>query len=273
MRRSGVAALLAALALAGCRQAEAPHVDPAAYDQFFLWAGVPSPRAVARASELYILGGEIRRGGAARLIDMRAGVPHVRRAKVWLTIRTERLDWDAATWNAVRGMLARWRTAGNRLEGLQIDFDAATPGLTRYRAFLEAVRRELPQGARLSITGLLDWSANGDPAELARLAGLVDEVVIQTSQGRTTIPGYAAWFGHIDTLPLRHKIALVEGGEWTPPPALALDRRFAGYVVFLLAPADSTAFSKQLESPADLENAVKQKPGAADAMQSGRTML
>lgn len=231
------AALLAALALASCQRAEAPQpVDPARYDQFFLWAGVPPPPAVAAARELYILGGEIRRGGPAQLVDMRAGVPHVRSAKVWLTVRTERLDWDARLWVAVRAMLARWRAAGNRLEGLQIDFDAATPGLAHYRAFLEQVRHELPPGTRLSITGLLDWSANGDPAELARLAGLVDEVVIQTYQGRSTIPGYAAWFRRIDSLPLRHKIALVEGGEWTPPEALARDRRFAGYVVFLLRP-------------------------------------
>ncbi|WP_298174214.1 DUF3142 domain-containing protein [Novosphingobium sp.] len=236
MRRGG-AALLAALVLGACQRAEAPQpVDPARHDQFFLWAGVPPPPAVANARELYILGGEIRRGGAAQLVGMRAGVPHVRSAKVWLTVRAARLDWSAPVWDAVRAMLERWRAAGNRLEGLQIDFDAATPGLGHYRAFLEQVRRELPPGTRLSITGLLDWSANGDPAELARLAGLVDEVVIQTYQGRTTIPGYAAWFRRIDTLPLRHKIALVEGGEWTPPAALARDRRFAGYVIFLLKP-------------------------------------
>jgi len=231
------AALLVVLALGACQRAEAPQrVDPARYDQFFLWAGVPPAPALARAREVYILGGEIRRGGTARLVDMRAGLPHVRRAKIWLTVRAERLDWDARVWDAIRAMLERWRAAGNRLEGLQIDFDAATPGLDRYRAFLEQVRRELPPGTRLSITGLLDWSANGDPAELARLAGLVDEVVIQTYQGRTTIPGYATWFRRIDTLPLTHKIALVEGGEWTPPAALARDPRFAGYVVFLLRP-------------------------------------
>lgn len=235
--KQGWAALLALPMLAACQPAEAPQpVDPARFDRFFLWAGVPPPPAVARARELYILGGEIRRGGPVRLVAMRAGVPHVVRAKVWLTVRTERLDWDARVWDNVRSMLARWRGAGNRLEGLQIDFDAATPGLDRYRTFLEQVRRELPPGTRLSITGLLDWSANGDPAELARLSGLVDEVVIQTYQGRTTIPGYAVWFAHIDTLPFTHKIALVEGGEWTAPPALARDRRFAGYVVFLLAP-------------------------------------
>lgn len=235
MRRIA-AAVLAALALASCGKPAAPRVDPARYDQFFLWAGVPPPPAVKQARVLYILGGEIRRGGPVRVTPMRAGVPHVKGPTLWLTVRTERLDWDAATWDALRAMLTRWRMAGNRLEGLQIDFDAATPGLMRYRAFLERVRRELPPDTRLSITGLLDWSANGDPAELARLAGLVDEVVIQTYQGRRTIPGYAAWFSHIDTLPMRHKIALVEGGEWTPPAAMARDRRFGGYVIFLLKP-------------------------------------
>jgi hypothetical protein len=210
---------------------------------------VPPPPAVKRARELYILGGEIRRGGLVRLVDMRAGVPRLGGPHVWLTVRTERLDWDAATWDAVRAMLTRWRVAGNRIEGLQIDFDAATPGLGRYRAFLEQVRRELPQGTGLSITGLLDWSANGDPAELARLAGLVDEVVIQTYQGRTTIPGYAAWFSHIDTLPLPHKIALVEGGEWTPPAALTRDQRFGGYVVFLLKPSATRRLSQAGPGP------------------------
>jgi hypothetical protein len=189
---------------------------------------------VAHVQAVYILGGEIRRGGPVRLVDMRAAAPRVRHAAVWLTVRAERLDWDAQTWRALLAMLARWRAGGNRLQGLQIDFDAATPGLGAYRAFLAEVRRRLPPGTRLSITGLLDWSAHGDPAALAGLAGVVDEVVIQTYQARTTIPGYAAYFRHIDRLPVAHKIALVEGGEWTPPPALARDHRFAGYVVFLL---------------------------------------
>ena len=237
MRRRAALLAALALALAGCqRAAPAPPVDPARYDQFFLWAGVPPPPALRSAKVLYVLGGEIRRGGPVGLVDMRSGVPRVPHAALWLTVRTERLDWDADTWRAIHAMLVRWRAGGNRLEGLQIDFDAATPGLDRYRTFLEGVRRELPKGTRLSITGLLDWSANGDPAELARLAGLVDEVVIQTYQGRHTIPGYARWFRHIDRLPLTHKIALVEGGEWTPPPALARDPRMAGYVVFLLRP-------------------------------------
>lgn len=239
--RLAAAALFAALVLSGChRDAPAqPRVEAAMHDQFFLWAGVPPPPAVAQAKVLYILGGEIRRGGSVQLVDLRAAVPHVPRAAVWLTVRTERLDWNAGTWRAITAMLARWRAAGNRLEGLQIDFDAATAGLGGYHAFLEDVRRHLLPGERLSITGLLDWSANGDPAALAALADVVDEVVIQTYQARRTIPGYAAYFRHIDTLPIPHKIGLVEGGEWTPPPALAHDSGFGGYVVFLLRPQPS----------------------------------
>jgi hypothetical protein len=236
------ATLLAAALLAGsCAPSSPGPVDPARYDQFFLWAGVPPPPAVRRAKVLYILAGEVRRGGAPRFVSLRAGVPHGLRSALWFTVRSERLDWDERTWEVILSDLARWERAGNRMEGLQIDFDAATPGLGGYAAFLRKVRRRLPTGAKLSITGLLDWSAHGDPRALAALSGIVDEAVIQTYQGRTTIPGYADYFRHIDTLPLRHKIALVEGGAWTPPPALARDKRFAGYVVFLLKPRPAPA--------------------------------
>ncbi len=239
---SGAGALLAAVWLitgcapAGSNRDDAEPVKAERYDQFFLWAGVPPPPAVARAKVLYILAGEIRRSGPPRFVSLRAGVPHVRRSAVWLTVRSERLDWDERVWAALLIELARWERAGNRLEGLQIDFDASTPGLGRYVTFLSDARRRLPVRAKLSVTGLLDWSAHGDPRALAALSGIVDEAVLQTYQGRTTIPGYAAYFRHIDQLPLRHKIALVEGGEWTPPPELARDKRFGGYVVFLLKP-------------------------------------
>lgn len=248
--RRAAAALFAALALTTCqRAAPAAPVDPAAYDQFFLWPGVRPPPAVAHAKVVYILGGEIRRGGPVQLVDMRASVPHVQGSAVWLTVRAERLDWDVGTWRGVLAMLARWRVAGNQVQGLQIDFDAATAGLDGYNAFLKEVRRRLPPGTQLSITGLLDWSANGNSAALSALAGVIDEVVIQTYQARSTIPGYAAYFRHIDRLPMQHKIALVEGGEWSPPPALARDPRFAGYVVFLLRPAVLTPLAAADQAP------------------------
>lgn len=241
VRRAAIA--VTALALVACGPHAPPRVDPADHDQFFLWAGVPPPPTVEHARVLYILGGEIRRGGAPRLVQLRA-VPRLASPEVWLVVRAERLDWDERTWAALDTMLARWRAGNPRFVGLQVDFDAATPGLGAYAAFLRGVRARLAPGLRLSVTGLMDWSAHGDPAALETLAGTVDEVVVQTYQGRATIPGYAAYFRHIATLPLRHKVAVVEGGEWTPPPELARDPRFAGTVVFLLRPPRAAAPAK-----------------------------
>ena len=96
--------------------------------------------------------------------------------------------------------------------------------------------QDMPARYRLSITGLMDWSAQGDPAVLAGLAGVADEVVIQTYQGRRTIPGYQAYMASLAKLPLPYKVGLVEGGDWHAPSGLADDPDFKGYVVFLVNP-------------------------------------
>lgn len=234
------AGLALALALAACGPAAEMPVDPAQYDAFYLWAGVPPPDYLAKARTLYILGGEVRRGGAARYVSLRA-VPRLRSGEVWLVVRSNRLDWDARTTEAVLADLARWKAAGNPVAGLQVDFDTATGRLDGYAEFLRSLRARLPEGMKLSVTGLMDWSANGDPAALASLKGVVDEVVIQTYQGTRTIPGYEAYFRRIDRVPVPHRVALVQGGQWRAPQELARDPRFTGYVVFLLRPPRESA--------------------------------
>ena len=232
-----VGGLLGAMALAGCRQREPratpAHVDPRAYDALFLWAGVRAPEWLDQARTVYMLAGEVRHGDPVRYVSLRA-IPRVQGPEIWLTVRVERLDWSEGVTAAVLHDLSRWKAAGNRVAGLQIDFDAATRGLESYAAFLAALRRRLPGEYALSITGLLDWSAGRDPVALAALAGVVDEVVIQTYQGRRTIPGYAAYLRQLRTLPLPFRLALVEGGDWKAPPGLAGEPNFRGYVVFLL---------------------------------------
>ena len=226
------------LALAGCAQ-EAPNperrgVDAARHDAFFLWAGVKPPPLLARARTLYLLDGEVRAGGNARLVPLRPQAPRIAHAEVWLVVRTERLDWGEAVHRQVLADAARWEAGGTRLVGVQVDFDAATKGLGGYAAFLADLRRRLPRRYRLSVTGLMDWSANGDPAQLAALRGVIDEVVVQTYQGRRTIPGYQGYMAGLMRLPLPFKVGLVEGGEWDAPPGLERDPEFRGYVVFLL---------------------------------------
>lgn len=235
-------ALLAAFALlAGCGdRSGAPgaegRVDPADYTAFFLWAGVKPPPELARAREIYILDGEVKAGDPGYFVPLRAGVPRLPGKQVWLVVRAARLDWGEGVHRAVLTDLARWEGAGNSVAGLQVDFDAATRGLDGYADFLAQLRQRLPPRYKLSVTGLMDWSAHGDPAALARLAGIVDEVVVQSYQGRSTIPGYADYLNRLARVPIPHKVALVQGGEWREPAALRADPGFRGYVVFLVNP-------------------------------------
>lgn len=225
---------LALCLLAGCAPAPAGRVDPAQYDAFFLWAGVRAPDVLAKAKTIYLLDGEVQVTDPSYMVPLRPQAPTVRHADIWLTVRLERLDWGEGVYRQILGDLAKWERSGNRVIGLQLDFDAKTRGLDGYAAFLRDVRQRLPARYKLSATGLMDWSAGGDAAALAGLADVVDEVVIQTYQGRDTIPGYQGYLATLERLPMDYRIALVERGEWQAPASLARDPQFKGYVVFLL---------------------------------------
>ena len=227
--------LLMAIALsASCSDPD--RVDPRNYDAFWLWPGVSPPAALGRARIIYLLDGEIRDGRPVRYVSLRPQPPRLPDKQVWLVIRTDTLAWPEDSYAAITRRLDQWRAAGNGLQGLQVDFDARTRHLEEYAEFLKRLRAQLPARYRLSVTGLLDWSANGDPRALAALAGTVDEVVLQTYQGRGTIPGYEAYFRRLNGFPIPFRVGLVERGQWREPPGLARNPRFKGYVVFLLQP-------------------------------------
>lgn len=204
------------------------------HDRFWLWAGVTAPDALDDAKEVYVLDGEIRAGDGGRYRVLRPSPPRVRGPDLWLVVRTDTLDWPAGTLPLIERRLESWRASGGRVVGLQLDFDARTRGLGDYAAFLKRLRAALPADVRLSITGLMDWSAHGDPEALAALKGIVDEVVIQTYQGRSTIPGYDAYFARMKGFPISFKIGVVEHGQWDPPPGLEDEPAYRGTVVFLL---------------------------------------
>lgn len=241
IRRLSLAVLLG-LVLASCHpvdgvenstEAKGATVDPARFDAFYLWPGV-RPAANLHAHTLYLLDGEIRRTGPPHLHRLRMGIPRLPGKAVWLVVRADRLHWSKAAYADILADLQRWRDAGNDVVGLQVDFDAATRGIGGYAAFLSELRARLPRQWKLSVTGLMDWSAHGDPQALAKLAHVIDDVVVQTYQGRDTIPGYDAYFRRMDGFPIPFHVALVEGGQWRAPPSLARHPLFRGYVVFLL---------------------------------------
>jgi hypothetical protein len=225
--------IAAALALLSGAPGRAEPVDAGRYDAFWLWAGVRPQPVLAQARHLYILSSAVIASAPARLVGQRPAVPHVAGRDLWMVVRVETLRWPPLVYQQVVAQLQRWRAAGNRVVGLQIDFDARTRHLEDYAAFLTGLKRQLPPDCRLGITGLLDWSANGDPQGLDALASVVDEVVLQIYQGRRVIPGYAGYLARLDHLRIPFRIGLLQGGDWQPPPGLTGNPRFRGYVVFL----------------------------------------
>jgi hypothetical protein len=241
---AAAAALATALAFPTDAEPQPGVVNAADYDAFWLWAGVAPQAELARAKSLYLLRGQVsaRRDGdgPAQLIAQGGSTPHLRMrgpgSEAWIVYRAHTLDWTPAIYAQILAELARWRAAGDPVAGIQIDFDARTRHLDQYAVFLRDLRARLPPGCRLSITGLLDWSSQGDPAALSALAGVVDEVVLQTYQGRRTIPGYGAYLARLNRLAIPFKIGLIQDGAWTAPAGLTANPWFRGYVVFLRNP-------------------------------------
>jgi hypothetical protein len=212
----------------------AQSVDAAAYDAFWLWAGVRPQPVLDRASRIYLLYAELLARHPQGLSLRRAGWPRVDHADVWMVVRVETLDWAPHLTGHILYALRQWKRAGSRVVGLQIDFDAQTRHLDRYAAFLTALRKDLPSEFGLSITGLMDWTTQGEGDDLDSLAGVVDEMVIQSYQGRRTIPDIARYLVRLDRLPMPFRLGLVQGGDWTPRPDIEALKQFRGYVVFLL---------------------------------------
>ncbi len=215
------------------RAAAAGTVNAAHYDAFWVWAGVKPQPALERAKAVYLLQGEVKAQPAVRMVSQLSATPKIRHADVWIVYRVETLRWTPQVYAQLSSQMQRWRTAGNRVVGVQIDFDARTRHLEEYAFFLKDLRSRVPAEYKLGITGLLDWSANGDPKGLDALAGVVDEVVLQIYQGRRVIPGYQAYLSRLDRMRIPFRIGLLQGGEWTPPHSLAQHPYFRGYVVFL----------------------------------------
>ncbi len=219
----------------------AATVDAADHDAFWLWSGVRTQPVLAQATTLYILQGQVSRSRRhpARGVELIAqGLPvsRLRQEQVWVVYRAHTLAWPETIYDQLLGQVQRWHASGTRVVGIQIDFDSGTRDLERYGQFLRDLRQRLPAQYRLSITGLMDWGSNGDPQAIGQLKGVVDEVVVQTYQGRHSIPNYASYLPRLDRMGLPYKVGLIQGGAWQEPQALRDSPWFKGYVVFLQNP-------------------------------------
>lgn len=226
--------------LACARSLAAGTVDASKYDAFWLWSGVEPQPVLKQARCVYVLQGQIeaKRGDASKVSFIAQGVavPQRLSVDVWLAYRVHTLHWTPREYAILLGQLHRWRQAGNRVVGVQIDFDAHTLHLQEYLEFLGGLRKQLPSDYRLGITGLMDWSSRVDSDQVNQLRGIVDEVIVQTYQGRHTIENYSAYLPRVSRLNLPFKIGLIQGGNWDAPDYIASSPWFRGYVVFLQNP-------------------------------------
>jgi hypothetical protein len=232
--------LICLFVLVSSRSVAAETVDASKYDTFWLWSGVRPQSVLNQARCVYVLQGQIeaKHGDESqvRFIAQGVAVPQHLPVEVWLAYRVHTLHWTPREYAIIIAQLGRWQKAGNKVVGVQIDFDAHTLHLQEYVEFLGQLRQRLPSEYRLGITGLMDWSSRADPSQVDELRGVVDEVVVQTYQGRHTIENYSAYLPHVSQLNMPFKIGLIQGGNWDAPSYIAESLWFRGYVVFLQNP-------------------------------------
>lgn len=233
-RRFIIASLLLTSVNAG-----ATTVNAARYNAFWQWAAVQPQPVLHQADTLYLHQGEIalRRGD---VVFLRQGLPASRLTvkHLWLSFRVTTLDFGEPQLARILNIAQRWRALGNRVEGIQIDFDAASYHLSGYVAFLQQLRQRLPSDYRLSVTGLLDWAKTGEIAQINRLNDIVDELVVQTYQGRSTVNRYTEYLPALLTLRVPFRLGLVQHGRWDErwQHRLSASPFYRGAVVFLLNP-------------------------------------
>ena len=227
-----------ALALSHTWQAAEAIVRAEDYSSFWIWGGVKPQAALSQAESLYILQGHVIEAKGTNnpkmvVVTQGMNVARLTRGKVWLVYRADTLRWTPPVMAGIVARLDEWRRHGNPVVGLQIDFDARTRHLREYAGFLRKVRMELPERYLLGITGLLDWSSTGDVGTINGLRNVIDEVVVQTYQGRRTITNYQVYLPALRRLMLPFKVGVVQHGEWEAPDYLESNPWFRGYVVFL----------------------------------------
>lgn len=233
--------LFCGLSLIACQPSQSASakkiVDANQYASFWIWGDISTAPYLKQAKELYILQGEIQLDQSTQssiLISQGVSILKIPHQKVWLVYRNHHLNWQKSELEKILNRVKQWENAGNQIQGIQIDFDAKTKNLKQYALFLQTLRKQLPKHYQISITGLLDWTNVQDEQILNLLRQNINELVIQTYQGTSTIPNYQSYLKRISAMHLPYKVGLVQNGQWINPAFIQQDPQFKGYVVFLL---------------------------------------
>lgn len=223
-----------------CLAAWVRHGSAQAAPDYWAWhPNVHLARVLADADKLYLLEGELlQRGGLVRF--QRRGFPPASGSAhpIVMVYRLEVMQWPDSLRQQIQQDIEAFVARGNRVWGIQLDFDAATGKLNSYGALLRQVRASLPSHYGLSVTGLMDWAGQGGLEDLNALQGVVSEVVFQVYQGMKPIKDHSRYLQRLSQreLTVPFKIGLVEHGDYDANVLAAVRRHslYRGTVVFLL---------------------------------------
>ncbi len=203
---------------------------------YWLWAG-HKVQNFHSDSVLYLHQGHVKKPNAKERGFLSLGFsPHKIKARsLYVVIRMDNLLYDTQFILALVRRIKRWESRGNKVEGLQLDFDSSTLKLLKYSNYLKFVRATLPVQYKLSITGLADWLVSGQQHVIA-ISQSVDEIVFQLYQYKTAHKNLKPYFLSLKSSGIHFKLGLVQRGKYNKRQLRQLTGlpNYRGSVIFTL---------------------------------------
>jgi hypothetical protein len=180
LRGASAHLLLPILLLAACT-APTPQnkIKPTWEYGFWFWQGSTAEVKSPPIETIYVQAGSIEIIGDQWIAEARLPMELPPARAYWAVLRMNRHRVpDPST---IPTLAKEWKELAAqrniKIAGVQLDIDCPTPALREYAAYLNEVRKHLPQNWQLSITALLDWFRPN--TAIARVIAEVDEFVPQ----------------------------------------------------------------------------------------------